>query len=101
MTEGWEQLVGGDLEFIPDWDEMLARSLELIDSKREALKLKPYDPAQFGSSGDTPYFASIREYLAERSEVETVGSAIYPLAEGHSHDHEHGHQHTHGDGEDQ
>ena len=56
MTKGWEEMVGGDLEFIPDWDEMLARSLELIDGKREDLKLKPYDPGQFGDSGDSPVF---------------------------------------------
>lgn len=91
MTEGWEDLVGGSLEFIPDWDEMLTRSLELIDAKRAALKLRPYDPSQYGDSGDTPYFAAIRAYLAQRSEVETVGSGIYPLAEGHSHGDDHSH----------
>jgi hypothetical protein len=103
MTEGWEEMVGGDLEFIPDWDEMLARALELIDAKREALKLKPYDPAQFGDSGDSPYFAAIRAYLAEKAEeaargVETVDAVVYPLAEGHSHDHGAGDAHGHGAG---
>jgi carbon-monoxide dehydrogenase catalytic subunit len=97
MTEGWEQLVGGDLEFIPDWDEMFARSLELIDAKRAALKLPAYDPTQFGDSGDSLYFAAIREYLAAHDEVATVGSPVYPLAEGHSHDHGHGHAHDEGD----
>jgi carbon-monoxide dehydrogenase catalytic subunit len=93
MTKGWEDLVGGDLEFIPDWDEMLARSLELIDAKRAALKLKPYDPAQFGDSGDSPYFAAIRAYLAEQDAIETIGSAAYPLADGAGH---HGHDHAGG-----
>ena len=37
MTSGWERLVGGSLEFEPDWEKMLARSLELIDAKRAAL----------------------------------------------------------------
>ena len=102
MTEGWEEMVGGDLEFIPDWSEMLARALELIDAKREALKLKPYDPAQFGESGDSPYFTAIRVYLAEKAEeaargVETVDAVVYPLADGHSHDHGDGHSHDHGD----
>jgi carbon-monoxide dehydrogenase catalytic subunit len=102
MTKGWEDMVGGDLEFIPDWDEMFARSLELIDAKRAALKLKPYDPAQFGDSGDSPYFAAIKKYLAEQAAeqergLETVGSAVYPLAEGHSHDHGEGHVHDHGE----
>ena len=94
MTEGWEELVGGDLEFIPDWDEMLARSLELIDAKRAALKLPAYDPAQFGDSGDSPYFAAIREYLAERARSrtrsETVGSAGLPAGRGPLARHGHG-----------
>jgi carbon-monoxide dehydrogenase catalytic subunit len=87
MTKGWEALVGGDLEFIPDWNEMLARSLELIDGKRAALKLAPYDPAQFGDSGDSPYFAAIKEYLAAAAE---------PVA-AHAHDHSGGGAHTYGD----
>ena len=44
-----------------------------------------------------PFFAAIREYLAAHDEVETVGSPVYPLAEGHSHDHGHGHTHDEGD----
>jgi hypothetical protein len=101
MTEGWEEMVGGDLEFIPDWDEMFARSLELIDAKRAALKLPAWDPSQYGDSGDTPFFAAIRDYLAEKAREEelgvgTVGSPVYPLAEGHTHDHDHGHIHGHG-----
>jgi carbon-monoxide dehydrogenase catalytic subunit len=104
MTKGWEALVGGDLEFIPDWNEMLARSLELIDGKRAALKLSPYDPAQFGDSGDSPYFAAIKAYLAEKAEeqergVETVGSPVHPLAEGHSHDDDADHKHGDDGGE--
>ena len=63
MTRGWEELVGGSLEFIPDWNEMLARSLELIDGKRTALKLQPYDPTQFGASGDAAYFEAVRAQL--------------------------------------
>ncbi len=104
MTEGWEEMVGGDLEFIPDWDAMYARSLELIDAKRAALKLPAHDPSQYGDSGDSLFFASIKEYLAEKAleeerGVETVGSPVYPLADGHSHDHGDGHTHTHDEGE--
>ena len=94
MTQGWEELVGGDLEFEPDWQKMLERSLELIDAKREALRLTPYDPTQFGASGDSPYFAAIKAYLAEKaaeaeSGVVTVGAPIYDMTDpaGHSHDH--------------
>jgi anaerobic carbon-monoxide dehydrogenase catalytic subunit len=100
MTEGWERMVGGDLEFEPDWDRMLARSLELIDAKRAALKLPAYDPAQFGDSGDSPYFAAIRAYLAEHDTVETVGSPAYALGDAEPHAHSHGdadHDHTHGE----
>ena len=93
-------MVGGDLEFIPDWDAMYARALELIDAKRAALKLPQYDPSQFGDSGDTAFFAAIKDYLTEKAReaelgVETVGSPVYPLAEGHTHDHGDGHPHTH------
>jgi carbon-monoxide dehydrogenase catalytic subunit len=104
MTTGWEEMVGGDLEFIPDWDAMYARSLELIDAKRAALKLPQYDPSQYGDSGDSLYFAEIKRYLADKAAeaergVETVGAPVYPLAEGHTHDHGDGHTHTHGEGE--
>jgi hypothetical protein len=100
MTEGWEEMVGGDLEFIPDWDAMYARSLELIDAKRAALKLPQYDPSQYGDSGDSLFFAEIKRYLADKAAeaergVETVGSPVYPLAEGHTHDHGDGHTHAH------
>jgi len=64
MTTGWEELVGGSLEFEPDWGKMLERSLELIDAKRATLKLPPYDPSQFGQSGDTLYFEAIKGQLA-------------------------------------
>ena len=92
-------MVGGDLEFIPDWDEMYARSLELIDAKRAALKLPPYDPTQFGASGDSLYFAAIREYLdgaatrsrrsarpCTRSPRGTRTTTVTATTHGHSHD---------------
>jgi len=103
MTTGWEEMVGGDLEFIPDWDAMYARSLEIIDSKRATLKLPQYDPGQFGASGDSLFFAEIKKYLEEKAAeeergLETVGSPVYPLAEGHRHEHGDGHHHHDGDG---
>ena len=48
MTEVWEERVGGRLEFIPDPEEILKKSLEHIDKKREALKLRKYEPGRFG-----------------------------------------------------
>ena len=52
ISEGWEKLYGGKLEFIPDPDEMVRKSLEHIDKKRADLGLPEYNPERFGRSGD-------------------------------------------------
>jgi len=52
ISEGWEKLYGGKLEFIADPDEMIRKTLEHIDKKRAALGLPVYDPTRFGRSGD-------------------------------------------------
>jgi carbon-monoxide dehydrogenase catalytic subunit len=52
MSEGYERLVGGKMEFVEDPEEMVYRTLAHIDRKRAALKLAPYNPARFGKSGD-------------------------------------------------
>ncbi len=52
LSEGWERLYGGKLEFTNNPDEMIRRTLEHIDKKRAALKLPAYDPSRFGRSGD-------------------------------------------------
>jgi carbon-monoxide dehydrogenase catalytic subunit len=52
IGEGWEKSYGGKLEFVPDVDEMIRRTLEHIDQKRAALGLPAYDPTKFGKSGD-------------------------------------------------
>jgi carbon-monoxide dehydrogenase catalytic subunit len=52
ISQGWEKLYGGKLEFIADPDEMIRATLEHIDKKRAALGLPAYDPARFGRSGD-------------------------------------------------
>ncbi len=54
ISEGWEAKVGGKLEFVLEAEEMVRRTLEHIDLKREALGLPQYDPARFGESGDKP-----------------------------------------------
>jgi carbon-monoxide dehydrogenase catalytic subunit len=46
ISEGWEKLVGGKLEFIPDPEEAVRRALEHIDKKRAALGLVEYDPTR-------------------------------------------------------
>jgi carbon-monoxide dehydrogenase catalytic subunit len=52
ISEGWEELYGGKLEFIADPDEMIQKAIEHIDRKREALGLAPYNPDLFGRGGD-------------------------------------------------
>jgi anaerobic carbon-monoxide dehydrogenase catalytic subunit len=52
ISAGWEKLYGGKLEFIPDPEEMIQKTLEHIDKKRAALGLPEYDPNRFGRSGD-------------------------------------------------
>lgn len=52
ISEGWEKLYGGKMEFVADPDEMVRRTLEHIDKKRAALGLPEYDPKRFGRSGD-------------------------------------------------
>lgn len=52
ISQGWEKIYGGKLEFVPDVDEMIRRTLEHIDRKRAALGLPEYDPNRFGKSGD-------------------------------------------------
>ncbi len=52
LSEEWEKLYGGKMEFIGDPDEMVRRTLDHIDKKRAALGLPAYDPARFGRSGD-------------------------------------------------
>ncbi len=52
ISEGWEELWGGKLEFINDVDEMIRATLDHIDKKRAALGLPEYDPQRFGRGGD-------------------------------------------------
>lgn len=71
MSEGWEKMVGGKMEFVPDMDEIVRRSLAHIDAKRAALKLPAYDASQWGKSGDE----RMNELLAKSSEERRA--AIY------------------------
>jgi carbon-monoxide dehydrogenase catalytic subunit len=52
ISEGWEERIGGKLEFIADPEEAVEKALEHIDKKRAALGLVEYDPTRFGQSGD-------------------------------------------------
>jgi carbon-monoxide dehydrogenase catalytic subunit len=74
LSEGWEKAYGGKLEFIPDVDEMIHRSLAHIDAKRAALGLPEYDPSKFGASGDAKMIE------LEMLPVEQRREAIYGTA---------------------
>jgi len=52
ISEGWEKLYGGKMEFIPDPDRMIAAALAHIDKKRAALGLPAWEENKFGRSGD-------------------------------------------------
>jgi carbon-monoxide dehydrogenase catalytic subunit len=69
MSEGWEERVGGKMEFIADPEEAVQKALAHIDKKRQALGLVEYDPARFGQSGD----ALMLQML------ESVGDEMAPL----------------------
>jgi carbon-monoxide dehydrogenase catalytic subunit len=69
MSEGWEERVGGKMEFIPDPEEAVHKALAHIDKKREALGLVEYDPARFGQSGDALMLKML----------ESVGDEMAPL----------------------
>jgi hypothetical protein len=66
LSQGWEELYGGKLEFIPDPDEMIRRTLEHIDKKRADLGLPAYNPTRFGRSGDARMLELESLPLAER-----------------------------------
>jgi carbon-monoxide dehydrogenase catalytic subunit len=76
ISEGWEERVGGKLEFIPDPDEAVRKALEHIDQKRAALGLVEYDPTRFGQSGDR----LMQQFLTamERGEEVNLYSAKIP-----------------------
>jgi carbon-monoxide dehydrogenase catalytic subunit len=74
LSEGWEELYGGKLEFIPDPDDMIKATLEHIDKKRAALGLPEYDADRFGESGDDRMLELETLPLSERK------AAIYGVA---------------------
>ncbi len=52
ISAGWEEMMGGKMEFLADPKEIVRRSLAHIDKKRADLKLPAYDPTKYGKSGD-------------------------------------------------
>ena len=68
ISKGWEEMVGGKLEFEPDPDSLIQKALAHIDAKREALGLAAYDPKRFGQSGD-----ALMQKAWEKFEEEAIG----------------------------
>jgi carbon-monoxide dehydrogenase catalytic subunit len=75
ISDGWEEKVGGRLEFIADPDEIVQRSLAHIDKKRAALGLPEYDPSKWGKSGDWRIQEFIELPFAEKIEAVYGNSA--------------------------
>jgi carbon-monoxide dehydrogenase catalytic subunit len=74
ISSGWEEKYGGKMEFIPDEDEMIRKTLEHIDQKRADLGLPEYDPTRFGRSGDA------RMLELEALPIATRRKSIYGVA---------------------
>ncbi|NOX61749.1 MAG: anaerobic carbon-monoxide dehydrogenase catalytic subunit [Chloroflexi bacterium] len=69
ISEGWEKIYGGRLEFVADADEMIRRTLDHIDKKRAALGLPEYDPEKWGRSGDARMLALESLPISKRREA--------------------------------
>jgi carbon-monoxide dehydrogenase catalytic subunit len=74
ISQGWEKIYGGKLEFIADTQEMIDKTLEHIDKKRAALGLPEYNPQRFGRSGDS------RMLEIEGLPLEERRAALYGVA---------------------
>lgn len=69
LSKGWEEKVGGKIEFVVEPEEMVRRILEHIDKKRANLGLPEYDASKWGKSGDERMEQLIQLPLAERIEA--------------------------------
>jgi len=74
ISQGWEKLYGGKMEFIADPDKMIQRAIAHIDKKRAALGLPEYNAQRFGRSGDA------RMLEMEQLPVTDRRQAVYGLA---------------------
>ncbi|HUH96962.1 MAG TPA: anaerobic carbon-monoxide dehydrogenase catalytic subunit [Anaerolineales bacterium] len=71
ISEGWEKIYGGKLEFIPGPQQMIEAALAHIDKKRAALGLPAWEKNKFGRSGDA------RMIALENLPIEQRRVAIY------------------------
>jgi carbon-monoxide dehydrogenase catalytic subunit len=74
ISEGWEKLYGGKLEFVADPHEMIRRTLAHIDAKRAALGLPVYDATRFGRSGDARMLEMEEMMVAVASPADRCGT---------------------------
>ena len=74
ISQGWEKLYGGKMEFVAGPEEMVRRTLAHIDRKRADLGLPAYDPLRFGQSGDARMLQLEQLPLSERQ------AALYGIA---------------------
>jgi carbon-monoxide dehydrogenase catalytic subunit len=61
ISTNWEEQTGGKLEFEPDPQKIVEKSIAHIDAKRAALKLAEYRPERFGASGDRRMVAAMQQ----------------------------------------
>ena len=69
LSEEWEKIYGGKLEFIADPTVMVQKALAHIDKKRADLGLPAYNPTRFGRSGDARMLELETLPLAARREA--------------------------------
>ncbi len=74
ISEGWEKIYGGKLEFIQDPKQMIEATLAHIDKKRAALGLPAWEENKFGRSGDA------KMVELEKLPLEKRRTAIYGVA---------------------
>ncbi|NOX20210.1 MAG: anaerobic carbon-monoxide dehydrogenase catalytic subunit [Nitrospirae bacterium] len=73
MTEVWYERFRGALHFEPDPDKILELAFKYIDSAREALKLRKYEPGRFGVERKLLSMADRRKLDAVAKPHEGVG----------------------------
>ena len=71
LTDVWFERFKGTLHFEPDPEKILELALDYIDKAREALKLRKYEPGQFGAERVLLDMAARREL--EKSAVPHAG----------------------------
>ncbi len=67
MTEGWLEKFMGAFHFEPDPEKILQLTLKYIDTARENLKLRKYEPGRFGAERVLMDMAARRELEKQQS----------------------------------